>query len=180
VLVLGASGAVGQVAVQAAKLLEAGRVVAAARSEEGLEHARSLGADAVVQLDERDRGALAAAFREAAGGEIDVVVDPLWGEPALAAIAALAPFGRHVQLGQSAAAEAPLPSAAVRGRPATILGLSNFAAPSDVRRLAYARMADLAAAGELTLPVERVPLGELPSAWERQQRSPHRKLVIVP
>src|SRR4051795_6945879 len=50
VLVLGASGVVGQIAVQAARLLDAGRVVAAARSPEGLDRARELGADAVVSL----------------------------------------------------------------------------------------------------------------------------------
>ena len=99
VLVLGASGVVGQIAVQAARLLGAGRVVAAARSAGGLERATALGADATVRLGED--GDLTAAFTEAAGGGIDVVIDPLWGEPAVAALAALNRFGRHVQLGHA-------------------------------------------------------------------------------
>src|SRR5215207_2173556 len=98
VLVLGASGVVGQIGVQAAKLLGAGRVVAAARSEDGLERARALGADATVQLGQAQQDQLAAELREAAGGDgFDLVLDPLWGEPAVAALAALKPFGRLAQ-----------------------------------------------------------------------------------
>src|SRR5215211_2905001 len=66
VLILGASGVVGQIGVQAAKLLGAGRVVAAARSEDGLERARALGADATVQLGQAQQDQLAAELREAA------------------------------------------------------------------------------------------------------------------
>jgi NADPH2:quinone reductase len=178
VLVLGASGTVGQVAVQAARLLGAGRVVAAARSAEALERARGLGADAAVQLgDDVD---LAEAFREATEGRLDVVVDPLWGPPALAAMQAASRYARVVQLGQSAAAELSLPSAVVRGRPLSLLGHTNFAAPAEVKRAAYTRMAEAAAAGELTVEVERVPLERVGEAWERQASSPRRKLVIVP
>src|SRR6516165_6970456 len=54
VLVLGASGAVGQVAVQAAKLLGARRVIAASRYEDGRTLALMLGADAVVDLNGDD------------------------------------------------------------------------------------------------------------------------------
>lgn len=84
VLVLGASGVVGQIAVQAARLMGAGRVVAAARSDDGLERARELGADAVVPIGRVDD--LALAFRESCGDGPDVVVDPVWGEPAAAAL----------------------------------------------------------------------------------------------
>ena len=80
VLVLGASGVVGQIAVQACKLLGAARVVAAARSQAGLDRCLELGADVAVRLGEPDD--LPAALAEAASGRIDVVIDPLWGEPA--------------------------------------------------------------------------------------------------
>ena len=86
VLVLGATGSVGLVAVQAAKLLGAARVVAAGRDEERLERAAALGADATVRIGED--GDLATAFREAAGDERHVrrqeqgdrLVDGLGGE----------------------------------------------------------------------------------------------------
>ena len=178
VLVLGASGVVGRVAVQAARLLGATRVVAAARSREGLEQAVELGADATVQIGAVDD--LADALAEAAGGGVDVILDPVWGEPAAAALQAANRGGRLVQIGQSAGPDALISSAAVRGRVLEILGHTNFAAPREIKRAAYERMAAHAAAGELRLDVERVPLEDVADAWARQQASPHRKLVIVP
>ncbi len=83
-LVLGATGALGSVAVQAARLLGAGRVVAAALGGPGFERLERLGADVVVALD--GPGDPVAALRDATEGGADVVVDPLWGAPALAAM----------------------------------------------------------------------------------------------
>ena len=114
VLVLGATGTVGQVAVQAAKLLGASRVVAAGRNPHGLARAAELGADATVRLGEE--GDLAERFRGGSRrrGGFDVIVDPLWGEPALAAMEAANRFARHVALGQSAGLHAAVSVATVR------------------------------------------------------------------
>jgi NADPH2:quinone reductase len=178
VLVLGAGGVVGQIAVQAAKLLGAGRVVAAARSQERLDRAVQQGADATVQIGAVDD--LAQAFREASGGGVDVVVDPVWGEPAVAALVAMNVRGRLVQLGQSAGADATVPSAAIRGKTLDVLGHTNFAVPVEDKRAAYETMAEHAVAGRLDVEVERVPLDGLPDVWERQTGSPGRKLVVLP
>lgn len=180
VLVLGATGIVGQIAVQAARLLGAGRVVAAGRDAAGLERAVELGADATVDLAATPPDELTGAFRTAAGGDVDVVVDPLWGAPAAAAIEALGAGGRLVQLGQSAGAEATLPSASIRGRHLEILGYLNFLVPADVRRDAYRALLEQAAAGRIRVEVERVPLRDVADAWARVQGSAHRKLVLVP
>ena len=181
VLVLGATGIVGQFAVQAAKLLGAGRVVAAGRDAEMLERARRLGADATVDLAAVAPGKpLTRAFREAAGGDVDVVHDPLWGAPAAAAVEALGVGGRLVQLGQSAGAEATLSSATIRGRGLELLGYLNFLAPRDVRRDAYRTLVEHAVAGRVEVEVERLPLSQVADAWERVQRSAHRKLVLAP
>jgi len=177
VLVLGASGVVGQIAVQAAKLLGAGRVVAAARSAEGLQRASALGADATVKLADDQ----AAALKEAAGGAgYDVVLDPLWGPPAVAAIAAMAPFGRLVGLGQSAGPEATIPSALVRSTPVDILGYTNYTAGEERKAAAFATMAGHAAAGRIQVEIDRYGLDDVPQVWERQQTSPNAKQVIEP
>ena len=179
VLVLGASGVVGQIGVQAAKLLGAGRVVAAARDPEGLERAGRLGADATVKLDaEHD---LPGALREAAGGAgYDVVLDPLWGDPLRAALAAAKPFSRVVNLGQSAGAEASLSSSAIRSTPVDLLGYTNYTAGEERKAAAYQRMAGHAAAGEIEVEVERIGIDDVPDAWQRQGSSPGRKLIVVP
>ncbi len=179
VLVLGATGSVGLVAVQAAKLLGAARVVAAGRSAAGLEQATAYGADATIRLDET--ADLAAAFRDAFGGEgPSYVFDPLWGEPAAAAIQAAAPRATLVNLGQSAGATAELASAAVRFKNLSILGHTNFALPRDELAEHYRRLVGHAIAGEIRLDVERVPLDAVAHAWRRQADGPGTKLVVVP
>jgi NADPH:quinone reductase-like Zn-dependent oxidoreductase len=178
VLVLAASGVLGQIAVQASKLLGAGRVIAAARSQAGLERCRELGADAIVQLDGRED--LAAALAEAGNGRIDVVVDPLFGEPFAAAVEAASFGARLVHLGTGASAEATLSSAAIRGKLLVIMGHANFGAPPDVKRAAYTRMVDAAARGDLKIDVEELALEQVGEAWRRLAAGSHRKIVLRP
>jgi NADPH:quinone reductase-like Zn-dependent oxidoreductase len=177
VLVLAASGVLGQIAVQAAKLLGAGRVVAAARSQEGLERCLELGADAAVRLDEAD---LPGALEAAGEGRIDVVLDPLFGEPFVAALQAASFGARLVQIGAGAGAQASVPSAAIRGKMLVIMGHTNFAAPPQVKREAYTRMAELAASGQLTVTSDAMPLERVAEAWERLAAGTHSKIVLVP
>jgi NADPH:quinone reductase-like Zn-dependent oxidoreductase len=178
VLVLAASGVLGQIAVQAAKLLGAARVVAAARSQEGLERCLELGADAAVRLGEPDD--LPAALSDAADGRIDVVVDPLFGEPFVAAVHAASFGARSVQLGAGAGNEALVPSAAIRGKMLEIMGHTNFAAPPEVKREAYRRLAEAAAAGEIRVGVDSLALDRVGEAWSRLRAGSHSKIVLVP
>lgn len=179
VLVLGATGVLGAIAVQAANILGAGRVIAAGRDAEGLERASRLGADAVVDLSRVDDPT--EAYLEASGGDgADVTIDTVWGEPALAALKAIARFGRHVQIGNSASAEMTLPSRAFRAKTGTLMGYTSFNVPAAEREHAYAEMAAHAAAGRIEVDVERVPLRDVAGAWERQAGSVHHKLVVVP
>jgi NADPH:quinone reductase len=178
VLVLGASGTLGTVGVQAARLLGAGRVVGAARDPERLRRAEELGADATVVLGSNDD---AAALAEACGGGgPDVVVDPLWGEPGAAALEAAAPRARIAQIGQSAGVEATIASATVRGKGLSILGFTNFQVDVETRKAAYRRMAEHAVAGELSCEVEEFSLDDIARAWERQADGPQSKLAIIP
>ncbi len=178
VLVLGASGVLGQIAVQAAKLLGAARVVASARSAEGLERCLALGADAAVRLGEPED--LPVALAAAADGRIDVVVDPLFGEPFVAAVNAASFGARLVQIGAGAGSEATIGSAAIRGKMLVIMGHANFAAPPEVKREAYGKLAEAAANGRIGVDADRIPLDQLAEAWDRLAAGSHRKLVLVP
>jgi NADPH:quinone reductase len=179
VLVLGATGSVGLVAVQTAKLLGAGRVVAAGRSAAGLARAAEVGADATIRLDEEDD--LVAAFKDAFGGRgPSWVFDPLWGAPAAAAVEAAVPGATIVNLGQSAGPTSELASAAVRFKSLSILGHTNFAIPPDDLVEHYQRLVGHALAGEIRLDVERVPLADVADAWRRQAEGAGTKLVVVP
>jgi NADPH:quinone reductase len=176
VLVLGATGTAGIVAVQAARLLGAERVVAAGRDPERLARAKEAGADETIELGRDD---LADALREAAGGEgPTLIVDPLWDGPLAAAAQAAAPQARIVQVGQSAGPEATLRSNDVRGKQLDILGYSNFAAPPEAARDGYLELLGHVAAGRIRIDVETLPFERFPEAWSRQAAGPGTKLVI--
>jgi NADPH2:quinone reductase len=177
VLVLGATGTAGLVAVQAAKLLGAKRVVAVGRNAERLQRAAELGADATVSLGEGD---LVTAFKEAAGGDGPTyIVDTLWGAPAVAALQAAAPGWRLVQVGQSGGAEATVASAVIRGKMGELYGYTDFAVPKDEFREQYLRLVGHAAAGEISFDIETYPLERIAEAWERQANGAHAKIVIT-
>jgi len=164
VLVLGASGTLGSVAVQAAKLLGAKRVVGAARRTDLVPAA----ADDVVDL------AGGAAFPAAT-----LVVDALWGEPLERALAAAATGVRVVHLGQSAGPSASLLSAWVRGKVATVLGHSLFDVPPDVAAAGYAELCGHVRDGRIAIGIETYPLEAIADAWTRQASgSPGAKIVV--
>jgi NADPH2:quinone reductase len=183
VLVLGATGALGSVAVQVAKILGAARVVAAARPGERLDRLRDRGADAVVALGDlaTDR-AVSDLSQEfiAATGWADVIIDPLWGRPALAAMRAAAPGARHVQLGHMAGEELSLPAPVIRSALLDLLGLATFNAPFEVRRAGYLRLTEHAARGDVVMDLDRLPLSEAATAWSRQRAGAGTKLVLIP
>ncbi len=178
VLVLGASGAVGSVAVQAAKLLGAGRVVGVGRDRRRLARAEAYGADATVSLQEGDLAPrLTAAFD---GAPPTLIFDALWGPAIEAALAVAAPGARIVQLGQSAGPAATLLSGHVRGKQLQILGYSNFAVPRDELARGYRDLLGHAAAGRIALEHQAVPLERIGEAWTRQAGGTDVKLVLVP
>ncbi len=175
VLVLGATGTAGWVAVQASRLARAERVVAAGRNPARLRMLEEL-ADEVVSLAVDDP---AARLQGALPDGADVVFDPLWAEPLLAALTAARVGGRVVHLGQSAGTTANLSSALVRGRRLTIIGYSNFGVPRADTVTAYLQMVDLAVAGRLKLPVDSVALEDIGRAWAGVAASAG-KFVVTP
>ncbi len=178
VLVLGATGSVGSVGVQAAKLLGAGRVVAVGRDPGRLEAVRALGADATVALE--GDGFPERLAEAVEGAPPTLVLDLLWGPPLEAAAAVVGPGARIAHLGQSAAPTATIPSGFVRGKQLQLLGYSNFAVPLDALANGYAELIGHAVAGRLRLDAEAVPLDRVGEAWARQARGHDVKLVLVP
>jgi len=168
VLVLGSSGVVGRVALQAARLHGAGAVWGAALELEAQQSALDLGADGFVPLAREETAEdLAERMRETIG-EVDLVLDPLCGVPATAALTCLAPHGRLVNLGSSAGSTAIFSSAHLRSGPRTILGYTNNDLTPGQRADAMSRIEKHAAAGELAVPYEAYGLDQIAKAWTRQ------------
>lgn len=180
VLVLGAGGAVGQVAVGAAKLLGASRVVAVCRPGSAEKRARLAGADEVVTLSP-DVEDLELRIRDASGDGVDVVVDPVFGTAATAASRVLANGGRLVNLGGASADVAEFSSAVLRSRSAEVLGYTNNALTPEQRAGALTSVAEHAAAGRLSVAYERLGLAEVTDAWRRQSSGDAgARLVLTP
>src|ERR1700737_3429140 len=155
ILILGASGVLGTIAVQVARLLGAGRVIAAARDERGLARAKELGADATVDLTQA--AGLTDRIKEDSHGPLNVVIDPIWGAPGVAAMEALSPFGRFVQLGASAGQEAVVKSGVVRGRYLSVLGYNTFVVPWEDQAAAYRTLVGYVGARQLKVEFEVRP-----------------------
>ncbi len=186
VLILGATGVAGQLAVQIAKRLGARRVIAAGRNPQALEELKALGADAIVSLDQ-ERGELVAGLRsEIAAGSVDVVLDYLWGAPAEAALAAIAMKGldqaapriRYVQIGSSAGETIPLPAATLRSSGLELLGSGFGSASLDQIRTAIAEFFAMAAASPLRTAIRTVPLRDVEALWNSREAAV--RLVFQP
>lgn len=179
VLVLGATGALGSVAVQLARALGAGTVVAADRDADRLALSLQRGADATVTITPDTD--LIGAFRSTVGGRgFDVIIDPVWGEPALAAMHVAARGARHIQIGQSAAATVQLPASIIRAARLELLGFAHVDPPAEIRRNGYLKLTGLAASGALTVDTTVLPLADCQQAWAIQQQGSPRKLVLTP
>jgi NADPH:quinone reductase-like Zn-dependent oxidoreductase len=141
VLILGATGVTGKLAVKIAKLVGAARVVAAGRNQQVLNTLSKLGADGTISLALSESELTEAFLREAGQSGFQVVIDYVWGRPAEAFLAAITRTGfapiksetRFVQVGESAAPTISLAAAVLRSTALTILGTAGIPTP---RRLA--------------------------------------------
>ncbi|HYX68020.1 MAG TPA: zinc-binding alcohol dehydrogenase family protein [Terriglobales bacterium] len=184
-LILGATGVTGKLAVQIANILGAGRVVTAGRNQQVLSTLPELGADSTLRLDQPDEELIAAFRREAATKRFDAIIDYLWGHPTETLLKALTGEEfvsggseiRLVEVGESAGSTIALPAAVLRSTALTILGTGGM--PSwDVLTDAFQQVMNSAARGQLRIETERVPLAGIENAWERDAHA--RRLVVIP
>jgi NADPH2:quinone reductase len=186
VLILGATGVAGQLSVQIAKRLGARRVIAAGRNPEALEKAKSLGADAVVSL-EQDREALIAAFRrEWTVAGVDVVLDYLWGDPAEALLAAISQKGlshaaariRYLQIGSSAGEKISLAAATLRSSGLELLGSGFGSASIEQIMRSVAEFLKEAGRAPFQNSIRVAPLRDIESLWSEKEKA--TRLVFTP
>src|SRR5882762_3642285 len=183
VLILGATGVTGQLAVQIAKLLGAKRVVGVGRNEGVLAKLGELGADGTIQLDQAADTLKEANLSEMGEG-FDVVLDYLWGKPTEALLAAMSKpeFAvatketRVVQVGESVGASIELPAAVLRSTAVTILGTAGIPSMEKLMEAMH-RVLELGARGELRIETERVAMTEVNGVWGR--KGPAGRRVVM-
>lgn len=178
VLVLGATGQIGLAAVQIAKAKGAAHVVAAGRDSSKLDTAAQRGADATVQLA-GGVSEMAEALRAAAPGGFNIVVDPLWGEPAEAALQASAVDVVHVNFGRTAGDPLSLSHPLLLRKRATVRGLSTAMDRHDQRSAAYGELLGYVRDGRLVIDRELVEFEDVAVAWSRLVDGPDCRLVVV-
>lgn len=165
VVVLGAGGAVGQAAIGAARAQGAGRVVAVCRAGGSAARATACGPDAVVEIGAPDVEGLTTALLDVLPDRADVVIDPVFGWVAEAALRALAPGGRLVNLGGSASDSASFSSAGLRGTGLSVLGYTNNALSPEQRADALRSVVMLAGEGRIGVAHDARPLASVADAW---------------
>ncbi|PQM47159.1 hypothetical protein C1Y40_02663 [Mycobacterium talmoniae] len=189
-LVLGATGVTGALAVQLAKL-EFGvqRVVAVGRDAARLQWLRSVGADDTIRLGHDDlRTRVADAHHDR---PFDAVLDYLWGEPAEQVLSALGNQGlgatfhatRYVQVGSMAGATINLPASILRSAGVTVTGVGFGSVPTDVvvrgRTEFLPRLFGMLADGQLQLTTQAEPLANVEGVWAQREPSGTR-VVFIP
>jgi NADPH:quinone reductase-like Zn-dependent oxidoreductase len=175
VLVLGATGNAGRMAVQVAKRFGAARVIAAGRNEALFPSLRELGADETCTFDELSLAA-----------DVDVVIDYVWGEPTARAMTGLltarADRSRPlswIQIGSVAGSVAPIPSAALRSARLEIVGSGIGSVPGRDFIEELPKLAAAVAGGEFDVRARAVPLADVERVWTQTLGSDDR-IVLVP
>jgi NADPH:quinone reductase-like Zn-dependent oxidoreductase len=183
VLINGATGAAGRLAVQIARHLGAKRVIATGRDAAALEEVKALGADVTIPLLQSPKE-LEAAFMEQFGGEgVDVVLDYLWGKSAETLIVAAAKAGkdavpvRYVQIGAVSGGDITLPSAALRSSALVLMGSGIGSIPLEGLIGAIRGVMQTVVPAKLQIKTQIVPLAQVEDAWNRDFG--HARAVFV-
>jgi NADPH:quinone reductase-like Zn-dependent oxidoreductase len=175
VLVLGATGSAGRMAIQVARRFGAAEVIAAGRNQARLSELAAIGADRTCGFDQVTVAA-----------EVDVVLDYVWGQPAARAmtdlLTARSDRGRPltwIQIGSVAGPDAPIPSAALRSARLQIVGSGIGSVPGADFVAELPKLAEAVAAGEFDVRARAVPLAEVEQAWAAAAGTADR-IVLVP
>jgi NADPH:quinone reductase-like Zn-dependent oxidoreductase len=185
VLILGATGSAGQLAIQIAKHLGAGAVVAAGRNADKLAALAELGADDTIDLA-ADAGLVAHAL-ETRAANVDVVLDYLWGKPSESAIMPLL-TGREdrtrrmswVQIGAVAGSNISLASAALRQANVHFLGSGQGSVSTTGILATLPELAAEIDKGTFAIDAVARPLADVESIWNASPTGPTQRIVFTP
>lgn len=173
VLILGATGTLGQIALQLARGMGASRVVGAARHADALAHLQQRGlADAVVTLGgEHD----VQALKDASDGGFDVVLDLVCGPPMLAALKATRWGARIVTVGTGAGRVVNLDIADLLFRTLSCVGTGQRP-PAD-RQAIWRRLLTMAKQDNIVVDHLEFGFDQAVEAWATQVAGPHAKVT---
>jgi len=179
VLINGATGASGRLAIGIARHLGAGKVIATGRNADRIKGLEALGADMSIPLDQSPED-LKATFRDVLHGHgVDIVLDYLWGPPAECLLAATSGHGgreaepriRFVQIGSSAGPVINFPGAVLRSSGLELMGSGLGSVSHDGLLKAVSGVFHAVGSAGLAIATEAVPLAQVQDAWNRTSRN---------
>lgn len=185
VLVNGATGVSGKLAVQVAKLLGAGRVIGTGRNSVSLKKVKELGADAVIDLKQSDNK-IVEAFQEEAKDGYDIIIDYVWGKPTELLLQALTPdkikitrkSTRLVQLGEKAGSDISLSASMLRTSGVEIFGGAKgmtLETKNEGTELIWHWLREK----KLQMEIEKVALQDIEEVWQRTDFQ-GKRVVLIP
>ncbi|CAL1517408.1 zinc-binding alcohol dehydrogenase family protein [Chitinophaga sp. MM2321] len=185
VLINGATGVSGRMAIQIAKLLGAGRIIGTGRNETSLKLIKSLGADAVIDLKQSDENLLDAFEKEGGEKGYDVVIDFLWGHPAEILMQSFVPKSmgvarkriRYVSIGEKAGSVANIKGEMLRTSGLELSGAGKIS-PEEISA-GMMQVWDWIKENKLHMDIEKVRLADIEKAWLRNDLE-GKRLVIIP
>lgn len=177
VLINGATGSAGRLAVQIAKYLGAKKVIATGRNKQALQALQAIGADVVIPLGD-DKQAMEEAFKQQFALGVDVVVDYLWGQSAELLLIAAAKAGkeavpvRFVQVGSVSGEDINLPSAVLRSSAIVLMGSGIGSIPPQRLFKSIGEVLHAAVPGGFDIAVETAPLSAVAENWGKDANMP--------
>jgi len=171
VLVNGATGIAGKLAVQIAKHLGAKKIIATGRDIASLQKLKTLGADITINLTLEPERLEEAFVEQIRNGGVDVVLDYLYGKSAEILLTTLAKNSdedspiRYVNIGSGAGQEISLPSAILRAIPITLMGSGLGSVASSDLITAISDVMETVIPGKLEIETTAVPLADVEKSW---------------
>jgi NADPH:quinone reductase-like Zn-dependent oxidoreductase len=184
VLVNGATGTAGRLAVQVAKFLGARKVVAIGRNVEALKSVRALGADVTIPIGDAGDAFEDAVRGQFAGDGIDVVLDYLWGPTTERIILAAAKGGkdgvpiRFVSVGSMGGLNVTLPSGALRSTAITLLGSGIGSIPREKIVKSIGELFQATGPAGFQIETKSYPLSEVESVWPTAENRPRVVFLV--
>jgi len=185
VLINGATGVAGKLAVQVAKHLGAGKIIATGRNEESIKQIKSYGVDTIINLKQPDE-CLVEEFRKEVENGIDIILDFLWGHVTELLVHAFVPkelsFAKRrvrlVQIGEKAGSTISLPAEALRTTGLEIYGASVGLTPQTLQE-GTTQVWNWIQNGKLHMDIEEVPLQNIEAAWKREDFQGKRIVIVI-
>lgn len=186
VLINGAAGASGRLAIQIAKYMGASQVIATARNPQVETELLALGADAFICLKQSQEALISALQSAIQTFKVDIVLDYLWGEPAACILNAIAARSlavaqqpiRFVNIGSLAGPDIALNAAILRSNALELMGSGLGSVPLDALLHSIAKVLQWAHPAGLQIATQAMPLAEIQQAWH--QTSPERMVLTMP